>query len=58
MASTPRHCCDIFSKEAQMPGRNDAEIGPSNSLQASKKVHMEEHHILSTDFAGRIRAIK
>ena len=27
-----RHRCDISSKEALLPGRNDAEMGPANSL--------------------------
>ena len=31
---TARHRCDIFSKEAVFPGRNDAEKGPANSLHA------------------------
>ena len=30
-----RHRCDISSKGAVLPGRNDAEIGPANSLHAS-----------------------
>ena len=30
-----RHRCDISSKEAVLPGRNDAEMGPSNSVHAS-----------------------
>ena len=33
--STPRQRCDISSKEAVWSGRNDAEIGPTNSLHAS-----------------------
>ena len=32
---TARHRCDISSKEAVLPGRNDAEMGPANSLHAS-----------------------
>ena len=32
---TIRHRCDISSKEAVLPGRNDAEIGPVNSLHVS-----------------------
>ena len=28
---TARHRCDISSKEAVLPGRNDAEMGPANS---------------------------
>ena len=31
---TARHRCDISSKEAVLPGRNDAEMGPANSLLA------------------------
>ena len=30
---TARHRCDISSKGAVLPGRNDAEMGPANSLQ-------------------------
>ena len=30
-----RHRCDISSEEAVLPGRNDAEMGPANSLHAS-----------------------
>ena len=30
-----RHRCDISSKEAVLPGCNDAEMGPANSLHAS-----------------------
>ena len=30
-----RHRCDNSSKEAGLPGRNDAEMGPANSLHAS-----------------------
>ena len=30
-----RHCCDISSKGAVLPGRNDVEMGPANSLHAS-----------------------
>ena len=29
-----RHRCDISLKKAVLPGRNDAEMGPANSLQA------------------------
>ena len=29
------HCCYISLKEAVLPGRNDVEMGPANSLQAS-----------------------
>ena len=29
------HRCNISSKEAVLPGRNDAEMGPANSLHAS-----------------------
>ena len=29
-----RHCCGISLKEAVLPGRNDAEMGPANSLHA------------------------
>ena len=29
-----RHSCDISSKVAVLPGRNDAEMGPANSLHA------------------------
>ena len=32
---TARHRCDISSKDAVLPRRNDAEIGPANSLHAS-----------------------
>ena len=32
---TARHRCDISSNEAVLPGRNDAEMGPANSLHAS-----------------------
>ena len=32
---TARHRCDISSQEAVLPGYNDAEMGPANSLQAS-----------------------
>ena len=32
---TVRHRCNISSKEAVLPGRNDAEMGPANSLHAS-----------------------
>ena len=32
---TARHRCNISSKEAALPGRNDAEMGPANSLHAS-----------------------
>ena len=32
---TARHRCDISSKEAVLAGRNDAEMGPANSLHAS-----------------------
>ena len=32
---TARHRCDISSKEAVLPGRNDAEMGLANSLHAS-----------------------
>ena len=31
---TARHRCDISSKETVLPRRNDAEIGPVNSLHA------------------------
>ena len=31
---TARHCCNT-SKEAMLPGRNDVEMGPDNSLHAS-----------------------
>ena len=31
---TARHRCDISSKETVLPGRNDAEKGPVNSLHA------------------------
>ena len=33
---TARHRCDISSKEAVLLGRNDAEMGPTNSLHASE----------------------
>ena len=29
---TARHRCDISSNEAVLPGCNDAEMGPTNSL--------------------------
>ena len=32
---TARHRCDISSKGAMLPGRNDAEMGPANSLHVS-----------------------
>ena len=32
---TARHRCDISLKGAVLPGRNDAEMGPANSLHAS-----------------------
>ena len=32
---TIRQHCDICSKEAVLPGRNDAEMGGANSLHAS-----------------------
>ena len=32
---TARHRCDISSKEAVLPWRNDAKMGPANSLHAS-----------------------
>ena len=32
---TARHRCDISSKVAVLPGHNDAEMGPANSLHAS-----------------------
>ena len=32
---TARRRCKISSKEAMLPGRNDAEMGPANSLHAS-----------------------
>ena len=32
---TTRHRCNISSKGAVLPGRNDAEMGPKNSLHAS-----------------------
>ena len=32
---TARHRCDISSKEAVLPGRNDAEMGPATSLHVS-----------------------
>ena len=35
MVPTARHRCDISSKEAVLPGRNNAEMGPANLLQAS-----------------------
>ena len=33
--STARYRCDISSKEAALPGCNDAEMGPASSLHAS-----------------------
>ena len=35
MLPTVRYHCNISSKEAVLPGRNDAEMGPANSLSAS-----------------------
>ena len=35
MLPTARHHCDISSKGAALRGRNDAEMGPANSLHAS-----------------------
>ena len=32
---TARHRCNISSKGAVLPGRNDAAMGPANSLHAS-----------------------
>ena len=32
---TARHRCDISSKGAVLPGHNDAEMGPANSLHVS-----------------------
>ena len=32
---TVRHRCDIFSNGAVLPGRNEPEMRPANSLQAS-----------------------
>ena len=37
---TAHHRCHISLKEAVVPGPNDAEIGPSNLLQASAKYHV------------------
>ena len=34
---TACHCCDISSKEAVLPGRNDAEMGTANSLHVSER---------------------
>ena len=31
---TARHLCDISSKVAVLPRRNDTEMGPANSLDA------------------------
>ena len=31
---TAHHCCDISSKGAVLPGRNDAEMDPANSFHA------------------------
>ena len=31
---TAGHHCNIFLKEAVLPGRNDTEMGPANSLHA------------------------
>ena len=33
---TVRHRCDISSKEAVLLGSNDTELGPANSLHASR----------------------
>ena len=35
MLPTARLCCNISSKEAVLPRRKDAEMGPANLLQAS-----------------------
>ena len=35
MLPTARHRCNISSNGAVLPGRNDAEMGPANSLHAS-----------------------
>ena len=35
MLPTARHRCNMFSREAVLPGRNDSEMGPNNSLHAS-----------------------
>ena len=35
MLPTAHRRCDIFSKGAVLPGRNDAEMGPANALYAS-----------------------
>ena len=32
MLPTTRHSCDISSKEAVLPRRNDADMGPANSI--------------------------
>ena len=32
---TAHHRCDISSKDAGLPGRNDAEMGSANSLHSS-----------------------
>ena len=32
---TARHLCDVSSNGAVLPGRNDTEMGPANSLHAS-----------------------
>ena len=42
MLPATRHHCDISSKEAVLPGRNDEEIGPANSLHVS--AHYTEYN--------------
>ena len=39
---TARHPCDISSKRVVLPGRNDADMGPTNSLHAS--AHYSEYN--------------
>ena len=41
---TARYRCDIFSKGAMLPGRNDAETGPANLL------HFLARYIAYNDF--------
>ena len=35
MLPTAHRCCDISSKGAMLPGCNDVEMGPTNSLHVS-----------------------
>ena len=46
MLPTARHRCDISSRRAVLPGRNDAKIGPTNLLHAS--VYYKSDTVLPT----------